>query len=99
MEGRSGVDPEALQAATRVEPAEDRGPEERAGRHPEERQRTDDPERARPSMALEEVRGGRRPDRNEDAATDPLDDPARNELVDRLTAAGDEAANDEDDER
>ena len=46
------------------------GTDERPGGHPEEGQRADDPERPRPVVALEEVRGRGRPDRDEDAAAD-----------------------------
>src|SRR6185369_12342219 len=92
-------DAEPVEPARDIEPAEDRGAQERPGGHPEERQSADDPEGPWPVVALEQVRRGRSPDRDEDAATDPLDDPARDQLIEVLAAAGDERADDEHDER
>ena len=57
------------------------------------------PERPRPRRAAEQVRGGRRPDRDEHAAADRLDEPRRDELVERLGGAGQRRPDGEDDER
>ena len=67
---------------------EDRRPDDRPGGHAEERQRADDAERAGRAGAAEQVRRGRRPDRDEDAATDRLDEAGGDELVERLGGAG-----------
>ena len=51
---------------------------------PEERQRTDDAECSGARGPAEQVRRRRRPDRDEHAAADRLDQPCRDELVERL---------------
>ena len=78
------MSPAAASASSGWTVDEDRGPEERTGGHAEERQRADDAEGARASRAAEQVRRGRRPDRDEDAAADRLDEPGRDELVEVL---------------
>ena len=50
-------------------------------------------------MALEQMRCRRRPDGNEDAAADALDDPADDQLVEALSASRDDRSDDEDDQR
>ena len=91
--------PDRLERALDVQPAEDRRPDERPGRHPEEGERADDAERPRPGVALEQVRCRRGGDRDEDAAAQPLDDPAGDQLVDRLGPAGQQRADREQGER
>ena len=64
--------------------------------HPEERQRADDAERARPARPVEQVGRGRGPDRDQHAAADRLDEPGRDELVEALGEAGKHRPDDED---
>ncbi len=71
-----------------VDRPEDGRADERPGGHPEERQRPDDPEGARAGRSGEEMRGRGRADRDEHAATEPLDETGRDELVHRLGEAG-----------
>ena len=78
---------------------QDGRPDDRSGCHPEEGQRTDDPERPRPARAAEQVRRHGRPDRNEDAATDRLDQARGDQLVEVLRGAGQGGPKREDDER
>ena len=59
----------------------------------------DDAQRARPHRAAEQVRGDRRPDRDEHAAADRLDEPRGDELVHRLGRSGQRGPDDEHDER
>ena len=82
-----------------VDRGEDRRPDDRPGRHAEEGQRADHAERARSSRAAEQVRRRRRPDRDQHAATDRLDQPGGDELVERLRGTGQRRAHREDDER
>ena len=98
-ERRVGGDPEPEQAALDVQPAEDRRAEERPRRHPQERQRADDAKRSRPVIALEQVRRGRRPDRDKHPAADPLDHPTEDQLVHRLGPARHQRPGDEHDQR
>ena len=63
---------------------QDRRADDGPGGHAEEREGTDDAERARPRRAAEQVRRCRGPDRDEDAAADRLDEPCRDQLVHRL---------------
>ncbi len=77
---------------------QDRGAEERPGGHAQERQRSDEPERPCPRRTVEQVGGGGRPDRDEDATTDRLDEARRDELVEILGHAGEGAADREDHE-
>ena len=79
--------------------AQDRRPEERPGGHAQERQRADDPERPWARGTAEQVRGGRRPDRHENAATDRLDQPRGDELVEALGRARQRGSDDEHDQR
>ena len=71
----------------RMERGEDGGADHGPGRHAEEGQGADHAQRPRPHGATEQVRGDRRPDRDQDAAADPLDEPCRDELVHRLGGA------------
>ena len=79
--------------------AEDGRAEDRAGGHPEERQRADDPERPGPRGAVVQVRGGGRPDRDEHAAADGLDEAGGDELVQVLGGPGQRRPDDEHDQR
>ncbi len=87
------------QRRLRVDRCEDRRPDDRAGRHPEEGERPDDAERPRTRRATEQVGGGGRADRDEDPAADALDEARRDELVERLRRARQRGADDEDDQR
>ncbi len=81
-----------------VDRGEDRRPDDGPGRHAEEGQRADHAERPRSSRATEQVRRRRGPDRDQDAATDRLDQPRGDELIERLRGAGQGRAHREDDE-
>ena len=81
-----------------VDPADDPGPDEGAGGHPEEGQGPDHPESARPAVGPEQVRRGRRPDRHEDAAADCLDEPGRDEELEGRCQPGKQRADREGDE-
>ena len=95
----SGVaEPGPDERLLRMDRRQDGRPEERAGGHPEERQRADDPERARPAVALEQVGRSGRPDRDEDAAADRLDEARGDELIEVLGHARQRGAEREDDE-
>jgi len=76
--------------------ADDPGADERPGRHAEEREAADDPERQRPGVALEDLGGPGRRDRDQDAPADGLHDPSRDELVKGLRAAGEQRTDRED---
>jgi hypothetical protein len=92
---RPALEPEPLDGAFDVDPAKDRRADERAGGHAEERQRADHAERARPVVALEQVRRGRRRHGNEHAATNALEDPRGDELVEVLRRPGQPGTDDE----
>ena len=71
-----------------MDPGQDRGAEEGAGRHPEEGQGADHAQGARPVVAAEEVaRGGGR-DRDQGAATERLDDAGGDQLIEALGPPG-----------
>ena len=86
---------EPLDGAFDVDPAQDRRPDERPGGHPQERQGTDDAERARSLVALEEMRRGGRGDRHEHPAADALHEARRDELVEVLRRPGQRRTHDE----
>jgi hypothetical protein len=71
-----------------VDRTEDRSPDHRTGRHPEERERSDDAQRARPGVAAEQVRRGGRGDRHEDAAPRALQQACADQLVKVLGGPG-----------
>ncbi len=75
---------------------EDRGAEERAGRHAEERERADEPEGTRPHRRFVQVGRGRRPDGHQHAAADRLDEARRDQLVEVLGEPGEHRSQHED---
>ena len=101
MTAASGVPRSPAEAMTvfRVDGGEDRRTDDGSGRHAEEGQGADDAQRTRPHRAPEQVRGDRRPDRDEHAAADRLDEPRGDELVHRLGGPGQRGPDDEHDER
>jgi hypothetical protein len=99
VEQRPLADARVRERGPDVNRIEDRRAEERSGRHAEERQCPHDAECSRPGVAIEQVRGGRRPDRHEHTAADGLDEPRRDQLVEGLGPAGQRGADDEHSQR
>ena len=79
--------------------AEDGGADHRPGRHAQEGQRADDAERAGPRRSAEQVGCGSRANRDQDAATERLDDPGRDQLVEVLGGPGQRGTDDEQGQR
>ncbi len=71
-----------------MEGAQDRCPGERPSGHPEERQRAHEPKSTGSSVAFEKVGGARGRDRDEDPAPQSLEEPRRDQLVERLGSPG-----------
>ena len=69
--GDPGASPRRDSAASGWNAPRIAAPEERAGRHPQERQRADHPQRPRTRRPAEQVRGGGRRHRHEDPAARP----------------------------
>ena len=69
---------------------EDRGADERARCHAQERERTDHAQRPGPYIPFEQVGGSRSGHGHDRAAAERLDQPRRNQLLDRLRQAGQE---------
>ena len=99
--GRSSPDstPSCDSAAAGWTRAQDRGAQERAGGHAQERQRRDEAEGPRASGAREQVRGGRRRDRDERPAADGLDEAGGDQDLEGRGHPGEQAADREHHER
>ena len=77
---------------------QDRSADERPGGHSQEGERADYAQGARPSGALEHVRGGGGGDGDDRAAAERLDEPRGDELVQALGEPGQERPESEDGE-